>query len=299
MSSRDAQRTLARSFEFEGLGIHSGVPCRATVCPAEAGRGIRFLRTDVPDAPELTVADIAEPGLPGRTIIGSGSACVQTIEHILAGLWTMEVDNALVEVAGPEIPAVDGSALPFAEAVAEAGLVELAAPRDCAVVKKEIAISEGGPGGASIAAAPSDVGGLSITYTLHYEGSPLAQGTASFEITPETFLAEIAPARTFCMAHEVEALRSAGLGKGATGENTLIIDGGNVIGNRLRMPSEPVRHKILDMLGDMALVGTRLRARIEGNRSGHALNRRMAARIRSAEPGEVELAAHEVGAPPR
>jgi len=295
MSSRDAQKTLARAVEFEGLGIHSGLPCRATVRPGEAGGGICFRRSDLDGTPTLGLGDISDSDLPGRTMLERGGASVQTVEHLLAALWVMGADCALVEVAGPEIPAADGSALPFAEAIADAGLVDLGAAREFAEVKKKIVFGEGE---ASISASPADGPGLRVTYTLHYDASPLAQGTATFEITPEIFLSEIAPARTFCMASEVEALRSAGLGKGATGDNTLIIDGDAIIGNELRFPSEPVRHKILDVLGDMALVGTRLHAHVEGNRSGHALNRRLATRIRSAEPGEVERAAHEVGAPP-
>jgi UDP-3-O-acyl-N-acetylglucosamine deacetylase len=196
----------------------------------------------------------------------------------------MGVDNAFIEVEGPELPAMDGSALPFARAVAASGLVEQRRARSVGAVRREILMREGG---ATLAARPVEGRRLKVTYTLHYEASRLARGTRTFDVTPETFLSEIAPARTFCMAGEVERLRASGLGKGALGENTLVLAEDECIGNELRMPLEPLRHKVLDMLGDMALVGFRLSAHLVGVKSGHALNRRMALELRAAASSEV------------
>ena len=292
MRSNAVQKTLAGAIEFEGLGIHTGLPCRAVVRPAGEGVGLRFVRVDLNGTPELTVADVAERGLRGRTTLERGDASVQTVEHMLAALWAMGVDNATVEVTGPEIPAADGSALIFANAVAEVGLEDLPAPRICATVKSSI---EQRDGPASLLAEPNE-GGFRVTYTLYFEESTLAQGSGSFEITPEVFLAEIAPARTFCMASQVNEFRQAGLGKGATGRNTLVICGTEVIGNEFCLPEEPLRHKILDVVGDLALVGARLNAHVTGDKSGHELNRQMAARIRSARAGEVDISAERAGA---
>ncbi len=280
MSSPARQRTLAGAIELSGVGIHTGERCSIRVVAAGIGEGIRLRRADLAGSPLIGLDETPDETAPGRTTLGSAGATVQTVEHLLGALWGMGVDNAVAEVDGPEVPAMDGSALPFASAVAAAGLDEQDADRSVLVVSEPLSF-EDGP--ASISAAPGD--GFLLSYRLHYDSSALAQGTASFTLDPGIFLKEIAPARTFCMESDIEALRSAGLGKGADASNTLVIAGDGVIDNELRFPDEPVRHKLLDMVGDLALAGTRIRGRIAGARSGHALNRRMAAALRAGGGG--------------
>ncbi len=284
------QKTPASAVEFEGRGLHTGEEARVRVLPAPEGQGVLFRRVD--RDPELILGPediVPEPGY-GRTSLARGEVRVDTVEHLTAALYGVEVSNATVEVEGPEIPAFDGSAVVFAKALVEAGVEEQEAEECVLTPLAPVSVSRGQ---AQLAFLPGG-DGLRIRFATDYSSSDLASAHAEFSVDARTFLEEIAPARTFCMKEDVERLRSAGVGKGATLENTLVIDGDRVEGNVLRFPDEPLRHKILDLLGDLSLTGGRLRGRAIGVRSGHALNRMLVTRLRSCRAGGVRGAQMDI-----
>ncbi|MCZ7646354.1 MAG: UDP-3-O-acyl-N-acetylglucosamine deacetylase [Planctomycetota bacterium] len=279
------RKSMAQPAVFEGVGLHSGKGVKLELKPAQAGAGIVFARVDLPGAPELTGADLLEDGPPLRTTLKRGEAEVHTVEHLLAALAGMGVTDARAELDGPEVPGLDGSALPFAQAMLAAGLIVLPdAHIEPLRIGRKVKLEEGG---AEISAEPGSEG-LRIRYELHYPDEPLAQGALELDLDPQTFLTEIAPARTFCLRKEAEALRAAGFGKGATTHNTLVLDQGKVLENTLRFPDEPVRHKILDLLGDLYVLGRPIQGRLSGMRSGHRLNRLLAREL--AKAGEDNAA---------
>jgi UDP-3-O-[3-hydroxymyristoyl] N-acetylglucosamine deacetylase/3-hydroxyacyl-[acyl-carrier-protein] dehydratase len=261
---------------IEGHGIHGGEPVRLRMLPAAAGSGLRFRRMDLDGRPELGAADLAgEAAEGGRTTLRRGSATVQTVEHLAAAAWGLGLDDLLVEIEGPEPPAADGSALPFAQLLLEAGVEDTDEPRPELRPPTALCASRG----AAWAACTPSADGLTLRYLLDYPGEPLAQGCMELAVTPESFLRELAPARTFCPAAQVEKFRAMGWGKGATAANTIVFEGTSVHENQLRFPDEPLRHKLLDMVGDLAFCGAALVARVSAVRSGHALNRELFAKI--------------------
>ncbi len=274
------RRALAAPTSFlEGRGIHSGEPSRLRVLPAPAGSGLRFRRTDLPDLPDGPVLGredlVADASEGGRSTLRRGEVVVQTVEHVAAAIWGLGLDDALVEIEGIEPPALDGSALPYVEGLQAAGIEETDEERP---VLRPPAVLSAAEGGASLASLPS-AGGLRISYLLDYPGEPLAQGTLELELTPESFVAELAPARTFCPAAQVEKFLAMGWGRGASSDNTLVLEDGGVRDNQLRFADEPVRHKMLDVVGDLAFAGGELVANLRASRSGHCLNRQLLAKI--------------------
>ena len=277
---RRLQRTIEQPVDITGVGINTGKEVRMSINPAPEGAGIRFVRTDLPASPEVAVSTENAISRLRRTALrrpGSDSegAEVQLCEHILAALYAMRIDNVVIELDHVELPVVDGSAAPFAEALENAGIVEQDRPRREVVISQPISISADD---ASIIALPSE-DGLRISFTLDYR-PVLEPQYGSWEVTPKLFAEELAPARSFCMEDEIEELRSRNLGKGATYENTLVFNRDGVVGNTLRFPDEACRHKVLDILGDLCLTGVDINAHIIGIKSGHALNVRLAERIR-------------------
>jgi UDP-3-O-acyl-N-acetylglucosamine deacetylase len=200
---------------------------------------------------------------------------VQTAEHLLATLYAFGIDRAAVHLSGPEVPGLDGSSAVWVERIGEAGTVAAATPRRIGRVRSALAVT----GGAAALVAAPNRGGLVIDYTLDHDADEIPIQRVSFAVTPETFAREIAPCRTFVLEREAAGLLAAGLGKGATRQNTLVVGARGVEGTTLRFPDEFARHKVLDLLGDLALVGAWLEARIVGLRSGHTLNAALACRI--------------------
>ncbi len=276
MSSRQA--TLARPVSVRGVGLHSGAETSVRVCPAAAGHGVVFVRTDLgPDARiPATIAHKADR--PRRTAIRQGDAEVHTVEHLMAPLYALGIDNARVEIDGVELPGLDGSGLDYLTALESGGRVEQDAPAEVLTLAEPVAVSSGA---ASAIAMPAPV--FAVSYTLKYSSPAVPVQFYAGIVTAESFRAEIAGARTFCLEQEAEALQKAGLGLGANLQNTLVIgDDGLPLENTLRFGDEFVRHKVLDLIGDLALLGKRLRAHVIGVRSGHALNARLAQAIQSA-----------------
>jgi UDP-3-O-[3-hydroxymyristoyl] N-acetylglucosamine deacetylase/3-hydroxyacyl-[acyl-carrier-protein] dehydratase len=290
------QKTLARKASLRGVGLHTGEDVHVDLLPAEPDTGVVFVRTDLPGEPPVEAIPENLASRPRRTALVKGKAEVQTTEHLLAALFGSGVQNVEVRIDGPEMPGLDGSALPYYEAVREAE----ACPQGCGApevrLRYPIAVTDRG---ASLIALGQEEG-LRIGYTLDYgqtfrerAGCPSTQ-FLELEITEDTFAREIAPARTFVFEEEIAVLRAEGLGKGASTDNTLVLGKEGVIGNELRFPDELVRHKILDLIGDLFLSGCRLHGHILATRSGHALNVRLARLIR-----ENQLLDRKAGEPRR
>ncbi len=285
-----SQRTLKNEVEYRGVGLHSGKDITVRVKPAEAGNGVSFIRTDLDDQPEVRAHGPNMKARQRRTCLQDGRAEVYTCEHLMASLYALGVDNAVVEIDGEEVPGLDGSSLEFLSGLKQSGLVELRAPRQHYSVKQPIYVREGN---ASIVALPGS-GKLTVEYHLDYaskNGSQKAtRQIVGFELNQESFEREIAPARTFVFEHEVEALRAAGLGLGANPQNTLVVGPQGVRDNTLRWDDELARHKILDLIGDIANFGADLDAHIIATRSGHNLNMQLVQRLLHEMEREQEQA---------
>ena len=286
------QRTLKEPVEYRGVGLHSGKDIRIVVRPADAGNGVTFVRTDLDDHPVVRAHGANMKARQRRTCIQDGRAEVYTCEHLLAALYALGIDNAIVEIDGEEVPGLDGAAVEFFRGLRESGSVEMRLPRPVYAVKQPIYVRDGT---ASIVALPG-AGKLTIEYHLDYPAqnghAPGAKQIVGFELSPDSFEKDIAPARTFVFAHEVESLRAAGLGKGANSQNTLVVGPDGPQSNTLRWDDELARHKILDLIGDLANAGVDLDAHIIATRSGHGLNMALVQRIleereREQEQGEA------------
>jgi UDP-3-O-[3-hydroxymyristoyl] N-acetylglucosamine deacetylase/3-hydroxyacyl-[acyl-carrier-protein] dehydratase len=287
------QRTLKNPVEYSGVGLHSGKQIKVTLRPAEAGNGVTFVRMDLEDHPAVRAIGSNMRARQRRTCIQDGRAEVYTCEHLLASLYALGIDNTIVEIDGEEVPGMDGAAVEFLRGLKDSGLVELKTPRPTHAVKQPIYVREGS---ASIVALPGS-GRLTVEYHLDY---PAKNGSVSatkqivgFELNAENFERDIAPARTFVFEHEVDALRAAGLGKGASPQNTLVLGPEGPRDSALHWEDELARHKILDLIGDLANVGCDLDAHIIATRSGHALNMVLVQRlIESIEHEQAQGEAH-------
>lgn len=273
---RNNQRSIARTAEYRGVGVNCGEVSCITLKPAPAGSGVTFVRTDLGDRVVIPATGDYVGNRPRRTALVREGVEIQMVEHLLAALAGLGIDNLVVEIDGPEVPAADGSALPFVEVILEAGIVEYEQPRRSLVLSEPFAVSDDS---GFLAAAPAR-NGLSISYTLNLPIERFRLQHFDTAISEETFIKEIAPARTFVLENSIEQLRARGLGKGASYENLLVVSEGGVVGNQLRFADEFARHKVLDILGDMFLVGAQLQARLVAVRSGHPLNIKLVEQIR-------------------
>jgi len=272
----DAQRTLRRQISCVGIGLHSGNKVNLTLKPASADSGIRFRRTDVggPGGHEVpaTVQHLA--GIQLATGLSRNEVSVETVEHLLAALTSCGVDNVLVELNSPEVPIMDGSAAPFIYLIQEAGLKTLPARRKYLKIVRPIAISRGDK---RIALYPSDH--FKVTYSISYDHPMLRHQSRTLRITEDTFVEELAPARTFTFLKDVEMMRQNGLALGGSLENAIVLGETGILNNALRFEDEFVRHKILDAIGDLALVGYPVIGHLVAHRAGHALHTEFAAKI--------------------
>ncbi|MCL4156305.1 UNVERIFIED_CONTAM: hypothetical protein GTU68_040000, partial [Idotea baltica] len=260
------QRTIKTAFEFEGVGLHSGENVKVRVLPAKQDHGIEFLRTDVEDAQPIPANVSFFTDKERRSRLQRGPVYVDTVEHLLAACSGLGVDNVLVEMSGAEMPGMDGSAKEFVELIQQAGVVEQRGEARVFKLSKPVYVQHGD---ASLVALPTEGEDLILQYTASFDEPGVGSGSVRYAITPEIFETEIAPARTFCLASEVEALQAAGLGKGATRENTVVLGDPDT---EMRLEDEPIRHKMLDLVGDLRLLGAGLEAHIIATRSGHRTN---------------------------
>ncbi|MEX1025085.1 MAG: UDP-3-O-acyl-N-acetylglucosamine deacetylase [Planctomycetota bacterium] len=267
------QRTLRSPVELAGAGLHSGENVKCRILPAPQGTGVEFVRTDVADAQPIPANIRYYEMKDRRTRLRNGASEVDTVEHLLAVCSGMQVDNLRVELSGSEMPGMDGSGRELVELFRQAGIVEQRAEARAFRLEAPIYVRDGS---ATLVALPAEQPGLTLQYIASFNDPEVEGGSYQVFVTPETFESEIASARTFCLASEVEFLRAAGLGKGATRENTLVLGDPET---RLRMPDEPVRHKLLDLIGDLHLLGADLEAHIIATRSGHKTNADLVRRL--------------------
>ncbi len=267
------QRTLRTAVEFSGVGLHSGAAVKTRVLPAPQGTGVEFVRTDLPEAPPIPARIQYRVASDRRTRLQRSNAEVETVEHLLAVCGGLGLDNLTVEMDGAELAGLDGSARELVDLFQRAGFVDQEAEARSYRLDQPIYVREGQ---ATLVALPSERGALTLQYIAAFDEPGIEGGSFQLEVTPESFAAELAPARTFCLASEVPRLLDAGLGKGATRENTVLLgDPASV----LRMRNEPVRHKMLDLLGDLYLLGADLQAHVIATRSGHATNAELVRRL--------------------
>ena len=269
----EKQITLEKSVSFKGIGLHTGVEAVVTLHPAEVNTGLVVKSGGV----QIRISPSMAEGSRNCNAIRLGENLeVMTLEHLLSAVWGLGIDNVVIEVEGPEAPGLDGSALEYAQAVKAAGLKEQETEKAVFIPKEAISV---GNKDAGVTAFPSADGKFRVTYVLDYKESPKARGTVSVEITPELFLSDIAPARTFVMKEHAAMMQAAGLGKGANPQNTLVLDGDSIVDNEFRVADECVRHKILDLVGDLSILNRRLGVHIVASKSGHALNIELARAI--------------------
>jgi UDP-3-O-[3-hydroxymyristoyl] N-acetylglucosamine deacetylase/3-hydroxyacyl-[acyl-carrier-protein] dehydratase len=300
---RQQQRTIAQPGSLSGVGLHTGNQSTITFHPAPEGYGLRFVRTDLPDAPEIPAdVDLVSDISRGTTLTKDG-ASVHTVEHVLAALVGLEIDNCRIELTANEPPIGDGSALPYTEVLMKAGFADQKAPRECIVIDQLVSYKDEEKGVEIVALPYTD---FRVTVMIDYKNPALgSQHSGMFNLQSE-FATEFAPARTFCFLTEVEMLRREGLIKGGAIDNAIVIvdkeidqtgidemsrrlgiEGSVVLGSTgilnngtMRFPNEPARHKLLDMLGDLALVGLPVQAHLLAARPGHASNIEFARKIK-------------------
>lgn len=279
------QRTVARPAEATGIGLHTGQETTVRVKPGEPGTGIVFVRTDIPGYARVAAVIQNRVLQQRRTALKDKEAEVHTVEHLLSAAMALGLDNLEVELDGIELPGLDGSARPFVELLQRAGIHEQEAPVKPIVVREPIEVSHGD---ASLIALPYP-NGLRISYTLDYPSIPtLPSMFYSAELTEERYVSDIAPARTYCLRREGEMLLAAGLGKGANRENTVVLEDDGTVEGVKRFPDEPVRHKVLDLIGDVALAGAPIHAHLIAVKSGHELNAALVKKILEHEEDLLE-----------
>ncbi len=269
------QQTIRKPVTCSGVGLHSGCRVSVTLMPAPLDTGIVFIRKDVSGSPNIQVSiENVRPALLSTTV-GIDGVQVQTIEHMLAAASGLGIDNLLVEIDAPELPVLDGSAQSFVSLMLAAGIASQDRRRSYLKVVRPIEVIEGDK---RIAIRPASKS--SVTYTIDYAHPLIGRQTYDYDWSRDAFVEDIAPARTFGFLQEVEALWEAGLGLGGSLQNTLILSEEGLLNeDGLRFADEFVRHKILDLIGDMMLLGVPVIGEIEAVRSGHALHARLVSRI--------------------
>jgi len=262
------QRTLAKNVRFSGIGLHSGKKVQLTLKPAPVNHGIKFVRTDLPDNPTIPARFNCVVDTSLATVIGADGVIVSTIEHLMACLAGLSIDNAIVELNSYEVPVMDGSAGPFTRAIMGAGLQEQAAPRHFFVLKEPIELEQDGK---FVGAYPHTT--FKITCNIDFAHSLIQQQSYSIEVEDHIFKREISRARTFGFLHEVEYMKRYGLARGGSLDNAVVIDDNGILNeDGLRYQDEFVRHKLLDCIGDFSLLGMPILAHIVTRKSGHAFN---------------------------
>lgn len=293
------QRTIAEAISFSGKGLHTGELVRMTVRPAEADRGIVFRRIDLKGSPEVAALAHNVTDTSRGTTIKDGKAKVSTIEHILSAIWTMGIDNAVIDIDAPETPIMDGSAREYVAEIARVGTVELATPRRWFVVEEEF-LFEIPKKGVRVVITPAEE--YSVDVTVDYNSTVVGVQQSHYDNSVD-YAAEIAPCRTFVFLHEIELLLKLGLIKGGSIESALVVveksisdstkkrigktfgredievEKGYLNHTPLRFENEIARHKMLDILGDLALLGRRIKGRVEALRPGHFANTQMAQQL--------------------
>lgn len=275
LSSSLNQRTLSEPVTCQGVGVHSGAVVNLTLRPAPADHGIVFVRTDLPRPVAIpALADfVVDTSM--ATTLGRDGVKVGTVEHLLSALAALGVDNVRVELDGPEVPVMDGSAAAFVEMVARAGLRELEAPRGYLVIKKPVSVVDGDKE-ASLTPARH----FRISCTIDFKHPSISAQSFEVEVSERHFLRDICRARTFGFLRDVEMLKKMGLARGGSLDNAIVMDEQRILNPEgLRFPDEFVRHKILDAIGDVSLFGRPVVGHLKAFKTGHALNHKLVKKV--------------------
>jgi UDP-3-O-[3-hydroxymyristoyl] N-acetylglucosamine deacetylase/3-hydroxyacyl-[acyl-carrier-protein] dehydratase len=259
-----SRKTLARPAVLEGIGLHLGIPCKITFQPAPAKQGIVFRRTDCAGLPRIRAHVSEVSASERRTQLGRGEHAVHTVEHVLAAVAGMGIDDVTIDMDGPEPPILDGSAAPFVEALSAAGLADLEGAPDFLDLTEPVRIIDGASVYEAYPAAQ-----LELDVTIEFPHPLIGKQSLQFVVTRESFANELSRARTFGFTHEVDALRGKGLIKGASLDNAVVLNDSDILSGDLRWSDEFVRHKAMDCVGDLALAGARVRARIVAVKPSH------------------------------
>lgn len=282
------QKTIKGECRVRGRGLFGGKEAKVIFRPAPADSGITFVRTDIPEPVRISAvaSNVAERSR--RTTLKKGSVSIETIEHCMAAINALEIDNLVVEVSGPELPAPDCSSAEYFKVLKRAGAEEQNVARKEYVITKPITIAAGD---ACIYALPYGDDGLSLTYDLDYGGhAGIGRQIFSCQLTPENFEKQLAPARTFLLEAEAKQFQARGMGTHIGPRDLLVINSDGPIKNSYRFPNECVRHKIVDLVGDLGLVGRALKGRIVAYRSGHSLNQQLARKLYEAARQQERIA---------
>jgi len=286
------QQTIRDVIEFSGIGLHTGCAVNMRILPSGEGTGITFVRKDIAGCPEIKAESSNVVATSYATSLGSKGVTVSTVEHILSAFYGLGVDNAIVELDGPEVPIMDGSAAHFVDMIESAGLSWLAAPRQYIVIKKPIKVVDRDK---YVLLLPAEEPELTIDYSIDFSHPFLAKQSFSKLFSREVFRQEVGSARTFGFLRDVEMLRANGLAKGGSLHNAVVIGDTDILNEGgLRYPDEFVRHKVLDMMGDIALLGAPIIGRLIAYRSGHGLNHKLVSEILK-RPARWELTTSLVG----
>lgn len=280
------QNTVKSAVTFKGLGLHTGEPVRMVVRPASADYGIWFRRVDLTKGDTLIAArwDTVVPSKLCTLVANDDGASVSTIEHIMAALAGLAINNALIEIDGPEVPILDGSAAPFVAALLYKGVQPQNAPSRAIRVLKSVEVRDGE---AVARLDPAEM--LEIDFSIDFTDAAIGRQARRLNMSNGAFVRELSDSRTFCRQSDVDAMRARGLALGGTMDNAVVFDGDRVLTpGGLRHADEPVRHKMLDALGDLSLAGAPLLARYTGKRAGHALTNRLLHKLFST-PGAFEF----------
>jgi UDP-3-O-[3-hydroxymyristoyl] N-acetylglucosamine deacetylase len=267
------QKTIKRSIDCSGIGLHSGKPVTLRMLPTEENTGVIFRRTDLRNA-EIRASQEFITQVNYATSISNGHMHVYTVEHLLAALYGLGVNNIIIEMDADEVPIMDGSAAPFVDLLNEAGIVRFEKPNYFMQITEPIEVKDGDR---SIAVYPSDH--FDITYTISFNHPWLRRQEKSIRISRENFITQIAPARTFGFLHEIELMRANHLALGGSLENAVVLTEHGILNERLRFPDEFVRHKIMDLIGDLGLLKYRLLGHVVAYKAGHHLHSELVSRI--------------------
>ena len=278
------RRTIARPVSLEGIGLHLGAACQLTFRPGTSGAGILFRRIDLAGAPTIPARADRAVLAERHTQLGEDPVCVHTVEHVLAAVVGCGIDDLEIDINAGEPPIMDGSGAPFADALVAAGIVEHAGEVKYLTIRAPMTFADGE---STYEVVPSP--DLELDVTIDFPHAMIGRQRGCYRVTPETFARELGPARTFGFVHEVESLRAKGLIQGASLDNAIVLDENGVIGATLRWPDEFVRHKALDCLGDLALAGARVRARVVAYKPSHRGTVRLVRALQEAIAKETKV----------
>jgi len=284
------QKTIKNPITFSGIGLHSGKPCRMILKPALENEGISFIRTDLPGKQiiKVTAANaVMDENVTRCTALEFQGVRVYTIEHILAALNGLGIDNVNIEIDAEEMPGLDGSSLEFVKALEQTGSVEQSVEKQIFSIQEPIVVANKT---STLVMVPSEQ--FNISYTLDYDHPLLRSQFYSQTIDPQSFCKELAGARTFCMESEVDTIKAHGLARGANYLNTLVMSALGPVENTLRFPNECVRHKVLDIVGDLYLLGYQVKGAVYATKSGHTLNRSLVKKIEAQRQKYSSNASH-------